>query len=72
MQLQKMSKLLQLAVEILIDSIKALLQLLVGEFTHRVVRRVVVDVGQKYRLRECWLDMFSRAAIPVTASSNLG
>ena len=57
MQLQKMPKFCQFAVQILIHGIKALLQLLFCKLANGVVRRIVVDVRQEDRLRERRLDM---------------
>ena len=66
-----MSKLCKLAVEVFIHSVKALLQLLLGLGADRVVGGVVVDIGKEDSLRESRLDMFSGAAIAMTACSNL-
>lgn len=71
MKLQKMSKLRQLAVQILIHRVKSLLQFFLRLVANRVVRGVVVDVGEKDSLRECGLDVLARAAIAVAACTNL-
>lgn len=59
MQLQKVPKLCQFAIQVLVYCVKPLLQLLLRQFAHRVVRRVVIYVGEKNGLRERWLDVFS-------------
>ena len=66
-----MSKLRQLAIEIFIDSIKSLLELFLSELANRVVRGIVVDIWKQDSLRKWRLDVLARAAISVTASSNL-
>lgn len=71
MKLQKMPKLRQLAVQILIHRVKSLLQFFLRLVANRVVRGVVVDVGEKDSLRECGLDVLARAAIAVAACTNL-
>ena len=71
MELQKMPKLRQLAVQILIHRVKSLLQFFLRLVANRVVRGVVVDVGEKDSLRECGLDVLARAAIAVAACTNL-
>ena len=59
MKLQKMPKLRQLAVQILIHRVKSLLQFFLRLVANRVVRGVVVDVREKNGLRERGLDVFS-------------
>lgn len=47
------------------------MQLLFGKLADGVMSRVVVHVGEKNRLGEGWLDVFARAPVSVTASTNL-
>jgi hypothetical protein len=46
MKLKKVSKLRQLAVQVLIDRIKTLLKFLRGQAANRIVGRVMVHVGK--------------------------
>lgn len=55
---------------ILEKRVKVFLDLRVREVAVGVVRRVDKHVGQENRLRESWSDMFSRAAVSVSASSD--
>ena len=71
MEFQKVAKLGQLTVEILVHSIKALLQLLVGFGAYRVVGWVMVDVGEEDGLRKGRLNVLARATIAVAACANL-
>lgn len=57
MQLQEMTKLRQLAIQILIYRIKTVLQLLWGQLAHWVMSGVVVHVRKKNGLRESWFNM---------------
>ena len=66
-----MSKLRQLAIEIFIDSIESLLEFFLSELANRVVRGIVVDIRKQDGLRKWRLNVLARAAISVTASSNL-
>ena len=66
-----MSKLRQLAIEIFINSIESLLEFFLSELANRVVRGIVVDIWKQDGLRKWRLDVLARAAISVTASSNL-
>ena len=47
MELQKVTKLRQLTIEVLVHGVKALLQLLVGLCAYWVVGGVVIDVGEE-------------------------
>ena len=66
-----MSKLRQLAIEIFIHSIESLLEFFLSELADRVVRGIVVDIWKQDGLRKWRLNVLARAAISVTASSNL-
>ena len=66
-----MPKLREFAIEIFVYGIKALLQLLLRQLAHGVVRRVVVDVREEDGLRERGLDVLARAAVAVAACANL-
>lgn len=66
-----MTKLCKLTVQVLIDSIKSLLQFLVCQLAYGVVGRVMVDVWEKNGLRERGLDVLARASITVAACTNL-
>lgn len=66
-----MTELRQLAVEIFVYRIESLLQLLFRKLAHGVVGWVVVDVREKYGLREGRLDVLPRAAVTVPACTNL-
>ena len=71
MKLQEMTELRQFAVKVFVYCVKALLQLLLRQLAHWVVRGVVVDVGKQNRLRKRRFDVFSRAPVAVAASANL-
>jgi hypothetical protein len=71
MQLEKVTKLGQFTIQVLVDSIKAFLELPWSELADRVVGWVVVDVREEDGLRKRRLDMLPRAAITVTTCSNL-
>ena len=70
-KLKKVSKLRQLAVQVLIDRVKALLKFLRGQTADRIVGRVMVHVREQDSLRECGLDVFSRAPVTVPTGSDL-
>ena len=59
MKLQKVTKLRKLAVEVLVHSVKALLQLLLGQLADGIMCGVVVYIRQKDCLRESGLDVLS-------------
>ena len=59
MELQKMPKLRQLAIQILIDRVKSLLQLLLRLVANRVMRGVMVHVREENSLRKRWFDVFA-------------
>ena len=59
MELQKMPKLRQFAIEILIDRVKSLLQLLLHLVANRVMRGVMVHVREENSLRKRWFDVFA-------------
>ena len=59
MELQKMPKLRQFAIEILIDCVKSLLQLLLRLVANRVMRGVMVHVREENSLRKRWFDVFA-------------
>jgi hypothetical protein len=71
MKLQKVSELGKLAVKVFVDCIEAFLEFLLCELADGVVRGVVVNIGKQNSLREWWLDVLSRAAIAMTAGTNL-
>jgi len=71
MKLEEVSKLRQLAVQVLVDRVKALLKFLRGQTADGVVGRVMVHVREKDGLRECGLDMLSRTPVTVPARSDL-
>lgn len=52
MELEKMSKFGQFAVEVFIHSVEAFLELFFGEFAHRIMCRIMVNIGQENSLRE--------------------
>jgi len=65
------SKLGQFTIQILIYSIKSFLELLLSELAHRVVRGVMVHIGEKNGLGEGWPNVFPGAAVSVSTGSNL-
>ena len=71
MQLQKVPKLGQFAIQVLINCIKALLKLLLGQLANGVMCRVVVNIWKQNCLRKGWFYVFSRATIPVATRANL-
>ena len=52
MKFEKMPKLRQLAVQVLVNRIKTFLKFLWGQAADRIVGRVMVDVGKQNSLRE--------------------
>jgi hypothetical protein len=71
MQLEQVAELGQLAIQVLVHGVKALLKLLRRELADGVVRRVVVHVREEDRLREGRLDVFTRATVAMSACANL-
>ena len=65
-----MPKLRKLAIEIFIYGIKALLELLLGQLADGVMGGVVIDIWEQNRLRERWADVFPRAAVTVSTSTD--
>jgi hypothetical protein len=70
MQLEQMAKLRQLTIQILINGVKALLELLLGQLADGVMSGVVIDIWEQHRLREWRTDVFSRTAVAVSTSTN--
>jgi len=70
-EFEKVPKLRQLTVQVLVYRIETLLKLLGGQTADRIVSRVVVNVGKQDGLREGRFDVLSRAPIAVPAGSNL-
>jgi len=64
-------KLAHLAPEVLVESIKVVLQLAGVHLVLWVVGRVLVEVGEEDRLTVGGLDMLARAAVTVSACANL-
>jgi len=58
-KLKEVSKFRQLAVQVLINRIKAFLKFLRGQTADRIVCRVMINVGKEDGLRECGFDVFS-------------
>ena len=71
MELKKMTKFCQFAVQVFINRIESFLELFIREFTHGIVGRVVVDVRKQDGLRECRFDVFPRATVAVAAGTDL-
>jgi hypothetical protein len=71
MKLQQVAKLRQLAVQVLVHGVEALLELRLGELADGVVRRVVVHVREQDGLRERRLDVLSGTPVSVSACTNL-
>lgn len=69
-QLLNKPVLAQLAPNILVEGVKVHLHLLRVHLVLRVVRRVLVQVGQQDRLRVRWLDVLARAAVSVAAGAD--
>jgi len=67
---KKVSKLRQLAVQVLVDRVEALLKFLRGQATNGIMGRVVVHIREQDCLRECGFDVLSRAPVTVPAGSN--
>lgn len=61
----------QLTPNIFVEGIKVHLHLLRIHLVLGVVCRVLVQIGQQDGLRVRWLDVFSRAAVPVAAGTDL-
>ena len=59
MKFKKMPKLGQLAVQVFVDRIKALLKFLRGQTADGIVGRVMIHVGEQNGLRERGLDVLS-------------
>jgi hypothetical protein len=70
-QLLDQPVLAQLAPDVLVKSVKVHLHLLRVHLVLRVVRRVLVQVGQQDRLRVRRLDVLARAAVAVAAGADL-
>lgn len=71
MKFKKVSKLRQLAVQVLVNRVKSLLKLLRGQTADRIVGRVMVHVREQNGLRECGFDVLSRTPVTVPAGSDL-
>jgi hypothetical protein len=70
-QLLDQPVLAQLAPDVLVKGVKVHLHLLRVHLVLRVVRRVLVQVGQQDRLRVRRLDVLARAAVAVAAGADL-
>lgn len=57
--------------EILVDIVKVLLNLSLGQITTGIMGRVMVHVGDKDGLREIGFDVFTRTTITMSTSTNL-
>ncbi len=66
-----MTKLGQLAIQIFINGIKALLKLLLRQFADGVMSRIVVDIGQKNCLGKRGSNVLPGAPIAVSACTYL-
>lgn len=71
MELQEMTKLRKLAIQVLVHGIKSFLQLFFGQLADRIMRRVVIHVRKENCLREWRFNMFARTTITVSACTNL-
>lgn len=67
-----MSKLRELAVQILVHGVKPFLQLFLRQFTDGIVCRVVIHVRKENCLRKGRLDVFARTTVAVSTCTNLG
>ena len=65
-----LSELAHLAPEVLVEGIEVVLQLACVHLDLGVVRRVLVEIGQEDGLRVGRFDMFSRAAVAVSAGAD--
>ena len=61
----------QLYEKVFVDVVKVLLDFLLAELTVLVVRRVVIDIGNKDCLRKVGLDMLPGATVTVSAGAYL-
>ena len=71
MKFKKVSELRQLAVQVLVNRVKPLLEFLRGQTADRIVGRVMIHVRKQNGLRECGLDVLSRAPVTVPAGTDL-
>ena len=59
MELKKMPEFGQFTVKVLIYSVEAFLKLFFCEFAHRIMCRIMVNIGKKNSLRERWFYVLS-------------
>ena len=71
MKLEEVAEFRKLAIEILVHSVEALLQLALSLLANGIMGRIVIDIGEEYGLRERRSYVLARAAVTVSASTDL-